>query len=224
MARVPVIVLLTAISVPGAFGQRVSMGHPPAPASRPGLAPAAPHSSTRIFVGNGFGYGRYRRSLSRYGWPYFADYGYGYDSEPYGYPPPPAPELQVAPQPLPAAQESKAPLPSPVLLELHGDQWVQVNSFTPPPAQTRQLSAENSKPAELPPAVLVFRDGHTEEVSSYSIIGPVIYTKSDYWASGSWTRKIQIADLNLPATLKQNQDRGVKFELPSSPDEIMLRP
>ena len=52
----------------------------------------------------------------------------------------------------------------------------------------------------------------------------MIYTKGDYWSSGNWTRKIQIADLDLPATLKQNQDRGVKFELPSGPDEVMIRP
>jgi hypothetical protein len=77
---------------------------------------------------------------------------------------------------------------------------------------------------ELPPAILVYRDGHTEEINSYSIIGPVIYTKADYWTSGSWTRKIQIADLDLPATFKQNQDRGVKFDLPSNPDEVMIRP
>jgi len=36
--------------------------------------------------------------------------------------------------------------------------------------------------------------------------------------------EIQIADLDLPATLKQNQDRGVRFELPSGPDEVMIRP
>jgi hypothetical protein len=107
---------------------------------------------------------------------------------------------------------------------LHGDQWVQVNRFAPASEETQQLSAGNPKPNALPPAVLVFRDGHTEEVSSYSIIGTVIYTKSDYWASGNWTRKIQIADLDLPATRKQNQERGVKFELPSSPDEVMIRP
>ncbi|HEV2173684.1 MAG TPA: hypothetical protein VGR71_08960, partial [Nitrospira sp.] len=82
-----------------------------------------------------------------------------------------------------------------------------------------------STPAqELPPASLVYRDGHTEEVSSYSIIGTTLYTKSDYWTSGAWSRKIQIADLDVPATIQQNRDRGVKFDLPASPDEVILRP
>jgi hypothetical protein len=199
--------------------------HPTAPAGRGGLAPGVHRSSPRVFVSNGFASRPFRNHWGYSGWPYFADYGvgYGYDSEPYQYPPP-APEPQAAAPPAPPVEESKEPLPSPVLLELHGDQWVRVNSFAPPATETQPVSAGNQKPSTLPPAVLVFRDGHTEEVSSYSIIGPVIYTKSDYWANGHWTRKIQIADLDLPATLQQNQERGVKFELPSSPDEIMIRP
>jgi len=60
--------------------------------------------------------------------------------------------------------------------------------------------------------------------NSGEIIGLTIYTKAGYWTSGAWTRKIQIADLDLPATLKQNHDRGVAFQLPSGPDEVILRP
>jgi hypothetical protein len=77
---------------------------------------------------------------------------------------------------------------------------------------------------ELPPAVLVFRDGRTEEVSDYTIMSGTIYSKADYWTSGSWTRKIQIADLDVPATLKQNQERGLSFVLPSGPNEVVMRP
>jgi hypothetical protein len=128
----------------------------------------------------------------------------------------------AAPAPL---QVKAEPVPDPVLLELRGNQWVKVESFTSVPAAapvnvpSPQVAVQQSAPT-----VLVYRDGHSEELSSYSIIGPLIYTKSDYWSSGNWTRKIQIADLDLPATLKQNQDRGVKFELPSGPDEVMIRP
>ena len=226
MLRLPSIVLTVALCAPTGLAQRMSMGgaHPPAPSSHGGFAPGVHHSGTRVFVGNGFGHRPFRRNGGSFGWPYFAGYGfgYGYDSEPYEYPPSP-PQPQAEPQPRPVVEESK-PVPSPILLELHGDQWVQVNSFRPPSAETQQLSPGNQKSNPLAPAVLVFRDGHIEEVSSYSIIGPVIYTKSDYWTSGNWTRKIQIADLDLPETLKQNQDRGVKFELPSSPDEVMIRP
>jgi hypothetical protein len=79
-------------------------------------------------------------------------------------------------------------------------------------------------PLQLPPAVLVFRDGRREEVSEYTIMSGAIYAKADYWTTGSWTRNIQIADLDVPATLKLNQERGLKFVLPSSPNEIVTRP
>jgi hypothetical protein len=95
-------------------------------------------------------------------------------------------------------------------------------------AMTRQTSTKQKKAAqsapELPPAVLVFHDGRREEVSEYSIISGAIYSKADYWTTGSWTRKIQIADLDVPATLKLIQERGVKFVLPTSPNQIVIRP
>jgi hypothetical protein len=72
--------------------------------------------------------------------------------------------------------------------------------------------------------VLVFRDGHEEEIGKYVISGTTIYTSADRWSSGSWTRKVQIAALNVPATLKVNQERGAKFRLPSGPNEVMIRP
>jgi hypothetical protein len=84
--------------------------------------------------------------------------------------------------------------------------------------------AEQPPRRELPPAVLVFRDGRKEEVSSYTIMSGTIYSNEDYWTSGSWTKKIQIADLDVPATLKLNQERGLNFVLPGGPNEVVTRP
>jgi hypothetical protein len=56
------------------------------------------------------------------------------------------------------------------------------------------------------------------------IVGTTIYTGADYWSSGSWTQKVQIAELDVTATLKLNQERGAKFSLPSGPNEVMIRP
>ena len=61
-------------------------------------------------------------------------------------------------------------------------------------------------------------------MSGYTIITGTIYSNSDYWSNGSWTKKIQIADLDVPATLKLNQERGLKFVLPAGPNEVVLRP
>jgi hypothetical protein len=86
-------------------------------------------------------------------------------------------------------------------------------------------SPEEAQPlAELPPAVLVFRDGHQEEAAKYTIVGSTIFIKSDYWSSGSWTREIPIAQLDIPATLQANQARGARFSLPSRPGEVIMRP
>jgi succinylarginine dihydrolase len=84
---------------------------------------------------------------------------------------------------------------------------------------------KNPPPArELPPAILVFRDGRQQEINSYTIMNGTIFTRSNYWITGSWNQKIQIADLDVPATLRQNQQRGLKFNLPSSANEVIVRP
>jgi hypothetical protein len=193
------------------------------------------------FQGRHFGDGRrgdrFARDSIFVGAPYF--YSDFYDSYGFDYPAPPpttrpAPVPQVAPAP--QIQVKNEPLADSALLELRGNTWVHVADFSETsgpvstPAQRSGVSKETPplrNPAvlkEMPPAVLVYRDGHTEDVSSYSIIGPTIYTDADYWTNGKWTRKIQISDLNIPATLKQNQQRGVKFDLPSGPNEVVIRP
>ena len=183
----------------------------------------------RPSVGISFGEGMRRRPFRRspyfYGAPYFySDYD---DYQPEYEAPAPAPA--PAPPPSPLTETKTPPVQDAVMLELRGNQWVRVTNFGEAPVQTlsREAAAQTqpiTPQKEMPPAVLVYRDGHSEEVSSYSIIGRVMYTKSDYWSSGAWTRTIQIADLDVPATLKQNLQRGVKFDLPSGPDEVVIRP
>jgi hypothetical protein len=144
----------------------------------------------------------------------------------------------VPPPPPPAPRES-------VLIEWQGDHFVRSTTSTRASAgaeiapdyaeksrahgSTTGRSAPGQKnaaqpPHELPPAVLVFHDGRQEEVSEYTIMSGTIYSKADYWTTGSWTRKIQIADLDVPATLKLNQQRGLKFVLPASSGEVVIRP
>lgn len=226
---VTVILAVCSCAATGAAQNRVMVGHGTGShgpgIGRPAIPPGAHTTSVRI-SGHGFerrGFHRPFRGagfIGGFGWPYF------YDDYAESHEPEPAPAAQ--PASVAPVQVKAEPVPDPVLLELHGNQWVKVDSFTSgaatasgvlPPIQAQAVPTKASAPA-----VLVYRDGHSEELNSYSIIGPVIYTKGDYWSSGNWTRKIQIADLDLPATFKQNQDRGVKFELPSGPDEVMIRP
>jgi len=65
--------------------------------------------------------------------------------------------------------------------------------------------------AAQPLTVLVFKDGHHSDVLNYAIVGDTLF---DF--SAGRTRKILLADLDLPATHKANDDRGVDFEIPAS--------
>ena len=59
--------------------------------------------------------------------------------------------------------------------------------------------------------VLVFRDKHQQEVENYAIVGDMLWS----FAPGH-TQKISLDDLDLAATKKANEDRGITFRLPSS--------
>ena len=58
--------------------------------------------------------------------------------------------------------------------------------------------------------VLVFKDGHQLEVENYAIIGNTLYDLTE-----GHRRKIALSELDLDATAKENDDRGIDFELPS---------
>jgi hypothetical protein len=126
----------------------------------------------------------------------------------------------------------------PLLIELQNGRYVRVNNpaahdnsrlLNVTPNQAPANSAQPpliaaASPAPLPPAILIFRDGHSEEVRDYTIADGVLYARGDYYTDGYWNKKIGLAALNLPQTLEANADRKVKFVLPSSPNEVITRP
>jgi hypothetical protein len=84
--------------------------------------------------------------------------------------------------------------------------------------------AAASLPHDLPPALLLFRDGHSEEVRDYTIADGILYARGDYYTDGYWNKKIALSTLNVSQTLAANAARNVKFVLPSSPNEVITRP
>jgi hypothetical protein len=220
----------------------------PAQAQRHVAFSSAPASRARTGVLRGAGMGssssHLRRARRIYAGSGFAPYFYAdYDSDSGTIEGSPNQITEQAPSPAAAAPLSK-PSES-LVLELQGDHWVRITNYgqsqtggqsaqpdsegTPnlpsvvPTTAARQIQA--AQPAsELPPAVLVFRDGHREQIGRYLIMGATLYTSADYWSSGTWTRKVQIVELDVPATMKLNQERGAKFSLPSRPSEVMIRP
>lgn len=208
--------------------------------------PAAPNvHSTPSRIANRRGA---RRNANRYA--FYPNY-YPYYDSPYGEgPDEPTPPLREVPPQAPMAPvvlASTKPV-EPLVVELRGDHWVRLTGYGASEI-TNQLPASQIVPAapaatpmkaklktadgsaaiqtteeKLPPAILIFRDGHREEISRYTIINKTISAKSDYYSSGSWTRNIQIADLNVPATLQANRDANTKFSLPTRPNEVVMRP
>jgi hypothetical protein len=79
-------------------------------------------------------------------------------------------------------------------------------------APNESAPGEASEPvAAQPLTVLVFKDGHRSDVENYAIVGDTLFN----FEAGR-TRKILLADLDLPATHKANEDRGVDFQVPAS--------
>lgn len=68
---------------------------------------------------------------------------------------------------------------------------------------------QQEPPEEQPTTVLVFKDGRQMEIENYVIAGATLYDLSE-----GRSKKVALAELDLPATVKQNDDRGVEFKIP----------
>ena len=139
-----------------------------------------------------------------------------------------APPVNPAPEPLPSPAQS-------LLIELQGGRYIRVSGEEP--ASAGMIHEElgpvlnpvgSSTPVipslDLARAVLVFRDGHREEVTAYTIADGVLYAQGNYYTDGSWNRKIELSWLNLPETIEACHTRGVNFRLPTAPNEVVTRP
>ena len=142
--------------------------------------------------------------------------------------------LQAAPAPVP---DPPAKPTQPLVIELQAGRYVRVSgedssnveiklidSATASRAPTPTRSQKPKMPSAATPAILIFRDGHSEEVSEYTIANGSLYARSDYYTNGSWNRKIELSSLDIPDTITTNQSRGIKFQLPSAPNEVIVRP
>jgi hypothetical protein len=103
----------------------------------------------------------------------------------------------------------------PTIFDRHGS---GAESYIPPvsdpPARAAQSASANPPAPEPPqePTLLVFNDGRRLEVGNYAIVGSTLFDLTP-----GHPRKIGLADLDLDATRKLNDDRGVIFQLPANP-------
>ncbi len=236
---VGIVSLSLSLSTPSAQAQHRGGGFTFASAhgSTHAASPASRAATSRVTNRRG------RRSANGYG--FYPDY-YPFDSPLVAGEDEPTPSRQITQAPVAPAVPAK-PV-EPLVVELRGDHWVRLTGYgaseisnqlpasqivpaVPVAAGTKAKSksadastAVSPTEEKLPPAILIFRDGHREQISRYTIINKTIAIKSDYYASGSWTRNIPVTDLNIPATLQANHDANTKFALPTRPNEVVMRP
>jgi hypothetical protein len=215
---------------PYATAQRTAHATAPHPAVHSNV-PARSFSGRAAFAS------RFRRSspYTSLPFPFFADSFNPDDVYSTGYPVASQPPLIL----LQAARAVAAPtdyaatepaIPQPLVIELHNGRYVRVSS-TPSNGEALEVTlaptpaiATPTPSHELPPALLLFRDGHSEEVRDYTIADGILYARGDYYTDGYWNKKIEITSLNVPQTLEANAQRNVKFVLPASPNEVITRP
>ncbi len=209
----------------------VSVGHGPASGMGRGFGVAVSRTP---------GMERFHRSPIFLGSPYFYS---DYPTEPVVQETPPQVVVVQAPA---ATEHVKVATIEPLMIEWQEDHYARLSVSQEAAANTKPVRldyvetharpaltltrsalaqsghAEDAAPA-LPPVVLVYRDGHHEEIRDYTIVDGTIYARGDYWTDGYWNKKIQLAALDLPATAKASQADGAKFVLPSSPNEVVTR-
>jgi hypothetical protein len=124
---------------------------------------------------------------------------------PYAYPVAAEPEPEAEPDP-----------PAPTIFEHRPTSERVPSAVADSSRHGRQpvvAAAEDQSPADARqqiPVVLVYRDGHQQEVMNYAIVGPTLFDLGTFVA-----HKIPLAELNLKATIKANDDRGVEFSVPA---------
>jgi hypothetical protein len=90
-----------------------------------------------------------------------------------------------------------------------GDQDTYAHSSPPPHVPERTVAA--------PATVLIFRDQHRQEVQNYAIVGETLFNFAP-----QHTQKIPLSDLDLAATTKANDERGVDFRVPTIQGKLTL--
>jgi hypothetical protein len=125
----------------------------------------------------------------------------------------------------------------PLAYDTQGDQDVYADSSYPAPypedsGLQRDVQALNGKidrlqadvsarnrpqPDAEPETALVFRDQHVEEVRNYAISGGALWV-----VNAQTSKKIPLVNLDIDATVKMNEDRGVDFQVPEPSLQIMI--
>lgn len=208
--RVPAGVRSTPIGVP----PLPATGFPrPTPIGVPPLLPAP--GTNNVGFGSGFHHHHHPNNFFGGAYPVYVPVPVVVD--PYSM-------YQVAPDQVEQEADDQAVVPGPTIFERRSPgELVDAPENSAPadvtadPAPAAAAApgntADGGPPAQAEdPSVLVFRDGHRLEVQNYAIVGDTLY---DF--TPGHLRKVPLSQLDLTATVKANDDRGVDFILPAPP-------
>jgi hypothetical protein len=184
------------------FGGRAINGLPPSVTSlgprgyTPGFNPAFPNSRPSFGTNSGLSGHRPHHhprfpqgDLACYATPYYGYYDNGTDAQNY------APEDEYN--------------GGPTIFDRRGPGYVPPVR-EPERPEDASVAPPEAAPEPSTPTVLVFKDGHLLEVENYAIVGSTLYDLTE-----GHRRRVALADLDLTATAKQNDDRGIDFHLPA---------
>ena len=157
------------------------------------------HHHHHFFFGAGFYYpGYYWPYYSYYAYPYY-DYSYplaSYSAPSYEYTTASSYELEMTRELDRLTAEVE---------RLREQQDKQSYGNSAPSIPNPDTSQQPRKPT-----VLVFRDKHIQEVQNYAIVGETLWLFNEQRAT-----KIPLSELDLPATAKLNEERGIEFRAPA---------
>jgi len=142
---------------------------------------------------------QHRHEHPIYGGGYYYPYAYGYADD----------SAQSAAPDQDPYQDPYAG--GPTIFDRRGPGTNYAPPAAPPPSQEVAAAPAPEPAPALPDTVLIFKDGHQAEIANYAIVGSTLYD-----LSGGQRHKIALADLDLAATVKQNDDRGLDFNLPTT--------
>jgi hypothetical protein len=83
----------------------------------------------------------------------------------------------------------------------HLQQDLESRNYVPRPPARQEAMRQST--------MLVFKDKHQEEVQNYAVVGGTLWILDEKKAS-----KVPLEDLDLDATTRLNDERGVEFEVP----------
>jgi len=168
-----------------------------------------PHVFARPYYHNRFYY--------RYRWPYYGYYGYYYPYYPYGYSDYDYSDYSdYSANDYSRTQDNSALYAE--IQRLRDDvadlreaqaRAAEQSDARPPQAPRPQALAETTPAPNYPPVSFVFRDGHQLEARNYAIVGYNFWIMDD-----GMTRRYPLSELDLKATTRVNDERGVPFQLP----------